>query len=105
MTRIKSLSLALILAGLAVPSAAAGTLTVTLEGIKKTEGEIKIGVYDAETYSSGAAITGATVSVDEARETVTIEGLEPGEYGLKMFHDVNADGEMNTNPFGKPTEP
>ncbi|WP_371514874.1 DUF2141 domain-containing protein [Brevundimonas denitrificans] len=24
---------------------------------------------------------------------------------MRAFHDVNGDGEMNTNPFGMPTEP
>ena len=24
---------------------------------------------------------------------------------MKAFHDVNGDGEMNTNPFGMPIEP
>ena len=31
--------------------------------------------------------------------------LTPGEYGIKLYHDVNGDGEMNTNPFGMPIEP
>ena len=28
-----------------------------------------------------------------------------GEYAVKLYHDVNGDGEMNTNPFGMPVEP
>ena len=34
-----------------------------------------------------------------------LEGLAPGEYAVKLYHDVNGDGEMNTNPFGMPIEP
>jgi len=105
MTRKAILAASVFAAALIAPVANAGSLTITLEDIKKTQGEIQIGVYDAEGYESGAALTGANVTVDEATETVTIEGLEPGEYGLKMFHDVDGNGEMNTNPFGMPTEP
>ena len=105
MTRKAILAVSVLAATLAAPLASAGTLTVALEDIKKTQGEIRIGVFDAEGYETGKAVAGANVTVDEATETVTIEGLEPGEYGLKMFHDVDGDGEMNTNPFGMPTEP
>ena len=31
--------------------------------------------------------------------------LPVGTYAIRMFHDVNGDGEMNTNVFGIPTEP
>ncbi|MEL7231123.1 MAG: DUF2141 domain-containing protein [Pseudomonadota bacterium] len=105
MTKIKTLSAALIAATLIAPVASAGTLTVTLEDIKKTKGTVQMGIFDENGYETGEAVNGANVTIDEATETVTIEGLAPGFYGIKMFHDVNGDGEMNTNPFGMPTEP
>ena len=105
MTKIKTLSAALIAAALIAPVASAGTLTVTLEDIKKTKGTVQMGIFDESGYETGEAVNGANVTIDEATETVTIEGLAPGFYGIKMFHDVNDDGEMNTNPFGMPTEP
>ena len=43
-------------------------------------------------------MTGATV-------TVTLAAPAPGRYGIKMFHDVDGDGEMGTNIVGFPTEP
>ena len=105
MTKIKTLSAALIAAALIAPVASAGTLTVTLEDIKKTKGTVQMGIFDESGYETGEAVNGANVTIDDATETVTIEGRAPGFYGIKMFHDVNDDGEMNTNPFGMPTEP
>ena len=35
----------------------------------------------------------------------TFENLPAGDYAVKAFHDVDGDGEMDTNPFGMPTEP
>lgn len=87
------------------PLAQAAPLTVTVEKIAAQTGTLRIGVYDAAGYKDGAAINGANISVDAATASVTIEGLAPGEYGIKLYHDVDDDGDMNTNPFGMPTEP
>ena len=104
MTRKSLIAAALCLTVMA-PAALAGPLTVTLENIQKQTGEIRLGVYDAAGYEGGQAVGGADVVVNAATVSVTIEGLAPGEYGIKLFHDVNGDGEMNSNPFGMPTEP
>jgi len=105
MTKTKTFAAAIIAALMIAPVATAGTLTITLEDIKKTQGSISLGVFDEEGYESGQAVNGANITVDEVTETVTIEGLEPGFYGIKMYHDVDGNGEMNANPFGMPTEP
>ena len=104
MTRKPLIATALCLALLA-PAALAGPLTVTLENIKTQAGEIRLGVYDAAGYEGGEAVGGASVTANAATVSVTVEGLPPGEYGIKLFHDVNGDGEMNSNPFGMPIEP
>jgi uncharacterized protein (DUF2141 family) len=89
----------------AAPVAQAGTLNITFENIAEQTGEIRLGVYDANGYDNGDSLTGADVSVDGSTVTVSIDGLTPGEYGMKIYHDVNGDGKMGTNPFGMPTEP
>ncbi|MEM5515739.1 DUF2141 domain-containing protein [Henriciella sp. AS95] len=105
MTKTSILIAASICAAALGPVALAAPLTVTLTDIESQTGVISIGVFDEEGYKSGKAVTGANVAADGASVSVTIEGLEPGEYGLKLYHDVNDDGEMNTNPFGMPIEP
>lgn len=93
-------------APLAVDTNATTSLTLTLTGIANPSGTISVGVFlGQESYDAGAAVTGANVTVDAAEEVVIISGLEPGEYGLKLFHDVNGNGKMDTNPFGMPVEP
>ena len=82
------------------------SLTVTLTNIENTTGTIRLGVFAGEEdYENGGGVTGANVSVDASTETVTIAGLTPGTYAIKLYHDVDDDGEMDTNPFGMPTEP
>ena len=45
------------------------------------------------------------VGVSEGADSVVFEGLEPGTYGVKLFHDVDGDGELARGNFGIPTEP
>ncbi len=105
MTRMFALS-GLIAAGLmTAPAALASDLTINVEGIEKAQGTIMLGLFDQATYDESGSIQGANLKVEGDRVTVTFEGLVPGEYAVKLFHDVNDDGEMNTNPFGMPTEP
>lgn len=80
-------------------------LTLTITGISQPQGNMSIGVFDAEGYDSGAATTGANVDVTADTITINFDTLAPGEYGIKLFHDVNGNGKMDTNPFGAPTEP
>lgn len=101
----KPLILSTLALAILAPAALAGPVTVTLENIQKQTGAIRLGVYDAAGYEGGKAVNGADIVVNAATVSVTIQGLAPGEYGIKLFHDVNGDGEMNSNPFGMPTEP
>ena len=39
------------------------------------------------------------------RATWHVEGLAPGRYAVKAYHDANANGELDKGAFGAPTEP
>lgn len=68
-------------------------------------GTIMMAVFDsAEAYNGGRPIATEMIRVGRGATEVTLD-LPAGDYGMKAFHDVNDDGEMNTNPFGMPTEP
>jgi uncharacterized protein (DUF2141 family) len=53
---------------------------------------------------SGQPVASAAIPAS-GRVVATFENLPAGDYAMKAFHDVNGDGQMNTNPFGMPTEP
>lgn len=48
-----------------------------------------------------------TMSVAAQGRTVrcSFPSVEPGTYAVKVFHDVNGDGELNTSWIGWPKEP
>lgn len=83
-----------------------GVLEVRFENLKAPTGALMVGVYaDQASYEGGRAVAGGRVAVSGGAVTVRYEGLAPGVYGIKVFHDVNGDGTLNANPFGIPTEP
>lgn len=90
----------------AAQPAETASLTISLTGIETPSGTIRIGLFAGqEDYEGGPGLTGALVPVEGETASVTLEGLAPGAYGIKLFHDVNDNGEMDTNPFGMPVEP
>ncbi len=105
----RSIIAALVLATAAVPAAraedASGALTVQLSGLEP-RGAVMIQIFTSEAaYDSGDAAGVQQIVVDGDTEEARFEGLAPGQYAVRLFHDVNNDGRMNTNPFGIPTEP
>lgn len=91
----------------ATPAASDAVLTVTFEQIEMPEGQIMLSLYDSEAahYASGKPVRAAMARVEGKTVSVRFEGLVPGRYAIKAFHDVDGDGKMKTNPFGMPLEP
>jgi uncharacterized protein (DUF2141 family) len=109
-----ALSAAFALATLSVPApafaqaaAATATLTINIDGIKTPTGAIMVAVFDSEAAhdKGGKPAHVAMVPVSAATATNVIPGLAPGRYAVKLFHDVNGNGQMDSNPFGMPLEP
>lgn len=91
----------------AVEQPAAASLAIRFEGIETTTGQIMLSVFDnaAAHDQGGNPLRVAAVTIDGAAVTARFEGLAPGDYAVKAFHDVDGDGKMATNPFGMPLEP
>ena len=89
----------------AVESSAA-SVTVTFTGLKSPGGALMVALFDSEAaYSGGQPARAVRIAADSATPQAVFSGLKPGRYAIKAFHDVNADGKLNTNPFGAPVEP
>lgn len=100
--------LALVCAAVAAPASAGETasLTVTFTGLQPKGAVNLVLVNSAEAYGDKAApVVADRVTVSAGSASKTFEGLAPGRYAIKSFHDVDGDGKMATNPFGIPTEP
>jgi len=108
---MKAFALAALIFALTAPAHAQGAtceparLTLTFETRAET-GAVMVSLYDTEAaYAGGAPVRRAQVDVAGGVRTAVFTDLPPGTYAFKVFHDVNGDGRMNTNPFGIPIEP
>ena len=108
MIRIATAAAALLLtAAPAFAQSADNKVVLTFETGART-GMVMVALYDsASAFDGGSArpVAATAVSASGSRVVATFENLPAGDYAMKAFHDVNGDGEMNTNPFGMPVEP
>jgi len=83
-----------------------GRLTVIIDGIENDLGKVLVALSDSEKdfEASEKAFRMATLEIKDKKASVTFEDLPPGEYALKVFHDENDDGELDTNFLGIPSE-
>ncbi len=117
MLKLKPILAALLLLGTAAPLAAqpapapatqagGASLTLAFTGIERPTGAIMIALFDSEAgWTGNRPVRTAMAPVSGAAVESLFEGLPPGRYGAKVFHDVDGDGRMGSNPFGIPIEP
>ena len=105
----RSIIAALVLAAATIPTAdaqnATGSIAIQLSGLQP-RGQLMVQVFNSDAgYRGGQAVGANMVPVTGATAEIRFADLAPGQYAFRLFHDVNGDGRLNTNPFGIPTEP
>lgn len=102
--RLKATFAAALLAAAGLAQSA--TLTIVVNGIEESTGEIRLAVFDsAEAFDgSGEPNRGLLAQVVGDEVTITLDDLPAGEYGIKLYHDANSNGEMDRNMMGMPME-
>lgn len=93
-------------AAVAEQTASDGSVVIEFTGIEPQDGRLYIALFaDEAAWRSNDAVDGKIVEVEGETATVRFEALTAGAYGLKVFHDVNGNGELDVNGFGIPREP
>lgn len=111
MSRIVPLFLALATSATFAPAlVSAETLTITIADIRESEGRLMIQVANSEkgfefSEDSAAPPPVAISQLAEAGEMTFEVTLPPGIYGARVLHDLNGNGEMDSNFVGIPKEP
>lgn len=83
---------------------AESSIILTFETGART-GSVMVALYDSEAaYAGGPPVAAMAVPAD-GPVVARFDHLPAGDYAVKSFHDLNGDGQMNTNPFGIPIEP
>ncbi len=88
---------------------AAADLTVIVHNVRSGEGQVMLGLFDSaynftKNPARGVQVPAATRDAS-GRVTLVVRDLPPGSYAVSAFHDLDANGRLNTNLLGVPTEP
>ena len=84
----------------------AATVEVRVSGVVPNKGKIAVAVCDRERFLKQCLYTTSVpAQVNAAGETVvTIAGVPPGSWAVLAYQDANANGELDRNFIGIPSE-
>lgn len=82
-------------------------LVVNVENVSHSNGKICVAVYSTSDsfLKFENVFEKSTSKAEKGITTISISDLPSGTYAFAVFHDENANGELDTNFFGIPKEP
>ncbi len=83
-----------------------GNLIIVVTGFENDDGELLIALSNSRgNYENDdSAFVGVNIKIENRKAEYIFEELPFGEYAIKLFHDENMDGELDSNFLGIPTE-
>ena len=85
---------------------AQSTLRVEVILNRSEAGKVSIALCKGESqFADVTECIGRSVSADSEKMLIEFEGLTPGEYAIKVLHDINSNGRMDMGFLGTPKEP
>jgi uncharacterized protein (DUF2141 family) len=87
----------------------AADLHVSVHGVQVDHGQVMLALYD-EVHpwlknALHAQMIGATSRGSSTQVTLVFKNLLPGRYAVSGYHDLNGNGELDSNAMRIPTEP
>lgn len=95
---------AFLLSCLLASSASAATLTVEVQQVV-APGDLLVAVYDQSGQWLKQPLRGLRQPAVAGTMTVQVPDLPDGDYAISLFIDRNANGQLDSNAVGIPTEP
>ncbi len=85
----------------------ADELNIIISNIPNAQGQLMIEVVAGNQGFKDEIPAAASflLPANQGSIRVTTDALAPGEYGIRILHDEDGDGEMDSNMMGIPTEP
>ena len=92
--------------------ALAADLTITIDNLRSSQGQVLLCVFSAESSdreafpdcTKGRPVRQSKEAIGAGRVVVTYKGLKDGVYAVAAVHDENGNGELDANFLGIPTE-
>ncbi len=82
-------------------------LVVQLSNLKRGKGSVNVALYrTAEDFTDNPYKTlSQKLKTGQSGASLTFESVEPGEYAIAVYQDLNENGILDTNFAGIPQEP
>jgi len=82
------------------------TLIVKVEKVSPRGGDLRVALYTRDSYPLDNAdpVTDSVVPAKPGETIVTLSGIKPGEYAVKLFQDFNRNGRFDMSWLGLPLE-
>lgn len=99
-------STVLLTIGISCVLAHAADLTITVKGVRSTDGAVFLAIYDSDTSFMKVPQAKATRRMNASKGDlkIVIHDLPAGNYAIASYHDENGNGKLDTNALGIPEE-
>ncbi|MFO8128839.1 MAG: DUF2141 domain-containing protein [Bacteroidales bacterium] len=83
-----------------------GTMIIQVSGALSDSGNVKIALSNnkKEYASPDKAFRAGIADIDQGSATLRLDSIPYGSYAIKVFHDKNNNGILDTKLMGVPTE-
>ena len=85
--------------------AMAGPVEVDLANVQSSAGKVYLAIFDKAGWDAYEPVAAKVVPVSEGGASAKFEGLAPGQYAIRLFQDVNGNGELDLGQYRIPVEP
>lgn len=85
--------------------ASAADLTVVVNNVQPSDGPLMIALYAAEADYPDRALRSLQMPATAPQSRIRVPDLPAGSYAIRMYHDRNGNGRLDSNLLGIPKEP
>ncbi len=85
--------------------ALAGTAEIEITHIQASAGNVYVSLFDEAGWRSNQPLHALSLHAGEESLHARFEDLAPGMYGLRIYQDINGNGELDRGAMGLPKEP
>lgn len=90
----------------AMSSAVAADVTLQINNIESSEGNLRIAIYDQQSrFDEGMPYKSISQPAVKGKVEIALTDLPEGQYGVMLFHDINGNEKLDRNLIGMPKEP
>jgi uncharacterized protein (DUF2141 family) len=100
---VRALEIAVVLAGLAAEAEAADVI-VMVERVPNSKGEVHVDLCTEATFLGPNCPYDGMEPSRKGRVIVTLHDIPPGRYAVTVYHDENANQDLDLNMLGMPKE-